>query len=423
MNTIETMLLEVSEILKEHKANIIKNDRDFNLFKITGIQSDEVKICRVLAEIIDPMGSHNKGVFFLRTFAENVLRIDMDEDEIATARVYVEYHTVADRRIDIAIVTNKRFIPIEVKIFAEDQNRQCKDYYEFANSQKKPEESKVYYLTLDGHLPQKGGTIGLTPIEHNNFLVGYEEIVAISFKRDICFWLESCLEEPEIEGKTLLRTNIEQFVFAIGELSGNMSRKLNADIAQLISADSDKFAAASIIAENVQEAKKNKLFDLFNFLDAKLKLNNFPYEQIRNRFDFRYNNNEAVERFYNRGKTWPSLTYRCKKIDEDREIWFRIEVEHNLYCGFVVAENGDNPGKLVLTYEEIERHINVSNGFCEDSWWFYWEYLLNDNEKSTPNFVNTNETMIKLFDREYFEKFVDLCVTRIIELTKEMKLK
>ena len=423
MNTIETMLLEVSEILKEHKANIIKNDRDFNLFKITGIQSDEVKICRVLAEIIDPMGSHNKGVFFLRTFAENVLRIDMDEDEIATARVYVEYHTVADRRIDIAIVTNKRFIPIEVKIFAEDQNRQCKDYYEFANSQKKPEESKVYYLTLDGHLPQKGGTIGLTPIEHNNFLVGYEEIVAISFKRDICFWLESCLEEPEIEEKTLLRTNIEQFVFAIGELSGNMSKKLNADITQIISADSDKFAAASIIAENVQEAKKNKLFDLFNLLDVKLKLNNFPYEQIRNRFDFRYNNNEAVERFYNRGKTWPALTYRCKKIDEDREIWFRIEVEHNLYCGFVVAENGDNPGKLVLTYEEIERHINVSNGFCEDSWWLYWEYLLNDNEKSTPNFVNTNETMIKLFDREYFEKFVDLCVTRIIELTKEMKLK
>ena len=145
---------------------------------------------------------------------------------------------------------------------------------------------------------------------------------------------------------------------------------------------------------------------MFNLLDVKLKLNNFPYEQIRNRFDFRYNNNEAVERFYNRGKTWPALTYRCKKIDEDRKIWFRIEVEHNLYCGFVVAENGDNPGKLVLTYEEIERHINVSNGFCEDSWWLYWEYLLNDNEKSTPNFVNTNETMIKLFDREYFYSVV-----------------
>lgn len=65
----------------------------------------------------------------------------------------------------------------------------------------------------------------------------------------------------------------------------------------------------------------------------------------------------------------------------------------------------------------------MPHGFEDENWWFYWEYLLNDNEKSTPNFVNTNETMIKLFDREYFEKFVDLCVTRIIELTKEMKLK
>lgn len=423
MNTIETMLLEVSEILKEHKENRIKDNEDFNLFKITGIQSDEVKICRVFAKIIDPMGSHNKGVFFLRTFAENVLRIDMDEDEIATAKVYVEYHTVADRRIDIAIVTNKRFIPIEVKIFAEDQKRQCKDYYEFANSQKKPEESKVYYLTLDGHLPQKGGTIGLTPIEHNNFLVGYEEIVAISFKRDICFWLESCLEEPEIEEKTLLRTNIEQFVFAIGELSGNMSKKLNADITQIISADSDKFAAASIIAENVQEAKKEKLLELFSGIESNLNMHGFPYTQINDKNSYKHNNYEAVEKFYGGRKTWPSLTYRYKKIDDTKEIWLRIEVDYNLYCGFVLAQNNENTLDASQYHELIEEYMEMPHGFEDENWWFYWEYLLNDNEKSTPNFVNTNETMIKLFDREYFEKFVDLCVRRIIELTKEMKLK
>ena len=152
---IETLLSEVSKILKEHKQNRIKNGDDFNIFKITGIQSDEVKICRMLAEIIDPNGTHSEGQFFIRSFVKKVLYLDIAEDELISARVYVEYHTGADRRIDIAIVTNKRFVPIEVKIYAEDQTRQCKDYYDFALTQKKPVESKVYYLTLDGHLPQK----------------------------------------------------------------------------------------------------------------------------------------------------------------------------------------------------------------------------------------------------------------------------
>lgn len=51
-----------------------------------------------------------------RLFMKNVLCLNIDEAELATAKVYTEYHTGADRRIDIAIVTNKRFIPIEVKI-------------------------------------------------------------------------------------------------------------------------------------------------------------------------------------------------------------------------------------------------------------------------------------------------------------------
>ena len=420
---IETLLSEVSKILKEHKQNRIKNGDDFNIFKITGIQSDEVKICRMLAEIIDPNGTHSEGQFFIRSFVKKVLYLDIAEDELISARVYVEYHTGADRRIDIAIVTSKRFVPIEVKIYAEDQTRQCKDYYDFALTQKKPVESKVYYLTLDGHLPQKSGTEGLTPIENDNMVVGYEEIVAISFRNEICSWLEECLEEPELAEKITLRTNIEQFLFVLGELSGNMSKKINQEISNLISGNSETFAAASAIAENVQEAKKEMLYNLFSSLELKLAIHGFNYELVEDRYNYRHNNNEAIEKFYNGRKSWPSLTYRCKMIDDTKEIWFRIEVDHNLYCGFVVAENSDNPGELVMSHEEIEKYIEVPHGFYEDSWWFYWEYLLNDEEKSTPNFVNTNDVMINMFDKGYFGKFVDLCAARIIELTKEMKLK
>lgn len=420
---IETLLLEVSKVLKKHKQNRIKNGDDFNIFKITGIQSDEVKMCRMLAEIIDPMGTHNEGQFFIRSFIKKVLYLDIAEDELASARVYVEYHTGADRRIDIAIVTNRRFIPIEVKIYAEDQTRQCRDYYDFALSQKKSEVSKVYYLTLDGHLPQKSGTEGLTPIENDNMVVGYEEIVAISFRKEICTWLEECLEEPELAEKITLRTNIEQFLFVLGELSGNMSKKLNQEISNLISGNSKTFAAASAIAENVQEAKKEMLYNLFSSLELKLANYGFKYELVEDKCNYRHNNNEAVERFYNGRKTWPSLTYRCKKIDKTKEIWFRIEVDYNLYCGFVLAENNENTLDASQYHELIKEHMEMPHGFEDESWWFYWEYLLNDDTDSTPNFVNTNDVMIKMFDKEYFELFIDKCVERIIELIKEMNLK
>lgn len=417
------LLNEASKIIKEHEQNRIANGDEFNIFKITGIQSDEVKMCRMLAEIIDPMGTHNEGQFFIRSFVKKVLYLDIAEEELKTAKVYVEYHTGTDRRIDIAIVTNKRFIPIEVKIYAEDQLRQCKDYYDFALSQKKPEQSKVYYLTLDGHLPQKSGTNDLTPIEEDGNVVGYEEIIAISFKNEVCSWLEKCLEAKELSEKNMLRANIEQFLYVLGELSGSMTKKLNQDISKLISGDSDKFAAASAIAENIQEAKKEKLLDLFSRIEFKLNLQGFPYETVNDKNSYKYNNYEAIEKFYGGRKTWPSLTYRYKEIDDAKEIWLRVEVDYNLYCGFVLVENNENTLNASEYHELIKEHMEMPHGFENENWWFYWEYLLNDNVDSTPNFINTNDIMIKLFDREYCGWFVDRCAERIIELTNEMKLK
>lgn len=90
MEKINVLLDNVIKILEEHKQNRIKNGDDFNIFIITGIQSDEVKMCRMLAEIIDPKGTHNMGLFFIRSFVKKVLYLDIAEDELTSARVYVE---------------------------------------------------------------------------------------------------------------------------------------------------------------------------------------------------------------------------------------------------------------------------------------------------------------------------------------------
>lgn len=419
--TIEKLIIQAKNYIEADSKERQSNSADFNIFKITGIQSDEVKMCRMLAEIINPSGTNKKAMFFLKSFIEQVLEIKtMGEEELKSAKVYTEHHTKTDRRIDIAIVTNKRFIPIEVKIYAEDQTRQCRDYYDFAVEQEKPEQSKVYYLTIDGHLPQRSGTEGLTEKFESGRFVGYEEIIQISFRQDVYSWLETCLKE--LKGEALIRANIRQFMCVLGELSGKMSEKLNQDITKMISNNSDDFEAAVAIAENVNRAKEDIILRLFETLENKLKSVSFQYEQIHNKPDYKYNDYEAIKKYYTRVKTYPAINFKYKKVDDKRDIWFRVELDWRLFCGFIIVENEEMPKKMpAMAHEELEQYVNAKYGFRDNYWWFYWEYLLDDKEELSPNFVEANDTFIKLFDEKYFDNFTNECVERILELTKEMK--
>lgn len=424
MKTIENLIEEAKKYIEADKKERKNNSADFNIFKITRIQSDELKICRMLAEIINPEGTHNMQSFFLRLFMKNVLRIETDDDEIESAKIYTEHPTGNGRRIDIAIVTNKRFIPIEVKLYAEDQTRQCKDYYDFADCQGKPEKSKVYYLTLDGHLPQKSGADGLNAIYENGDVIGYEELIPISFREEICSWLKQCQGKDEIKEKPIIKANIEQFMFVLEELSGKMNDIQNERITQIISGSSEDFKAACVIAENVNIAKKNILLKMFQAIERKLIDKDFKLEQLYNKFDYKFNDYDAIKRFFDkRGKTYPAIVFRYKKVDDKREIWFLVEAGWGeLYCGFCVAENEDTPGKLVMSHEEIKNYINVPYGFRDSTWWFYYEYLLNDKERLSF-FDNNNNEILRLFNEEYFEEYTDKCVERIMQMTQEMRKK
>ena len=112
---IATLLNKASAIVEELKVIKTNSDETFNIFNITGFATDEVKVCRMLAEILSPDGKHKRGVFFLDSFINNVLGLDLEAQELNEAWVYTECHTDQERRIDIVIETTKRFIPIGLK--------------------------------------------------------------------------------------------------------------------------------------------------------------------------------------------------------------------------------------------------------------------------------------------------------------------
>ena len=127
--------------------------KNFNIFKVCEIGEKEVLICRFIYQLINPKGLHNQGDVFLRKFITDVLggvisdsenkdsgKLIITESELSKVRVYKEFVIKNNRRIDLLIETNEHTIPIEVKIFAGDQENQCNDYLKYSKK------STLYYL-------------------------------------------------------------------------------------------------------------------------------------------------------------------------------------------------------------------------------------------------------------------------------------
>lgn len=122
----------------------------YNVFQVLGIQEKEVVMCRFLADLLDPQGDHGCGVLFLKTFVRDVLKIKSMSDLLLMHTVVTkEYVTDHDRRIDIVIRNADYFIPVEVKIYAGEQQGQCFDYFKYAKN------APIVYLTPFGTPPSE----------------------------------------------------------------------------------------------------------------------------------------------------------------------------------------------------------------------------------------------------------------------------
>lgn len=419
MQIISRLIADVEGFISSNKIEIQKNGDDFNLLKISGISWLEVKMCRILAEIINPAGCHHQGYVFLKNFAEDVLNIKMSDNELNSANVYTEYLVDSDRRIDIVISTIKHFIPIEVKIYAKDQKNQCYDYYKYANDNKanNKNDNKVYYLTLDGHLPVE--STGLTPILDNEDIVGYKEICPISFCNDVTDWLENIAEE--VCDKSMLNNSIIQFKNAIESLGGKMNNDITDKVSNLISQSREKFQSAIAISEAVDVSKRDMLIKVFERLENAINESKYPLIQLNNKFYYKFNDAYSVNNYYNK-RTLPALVYKYKSLENGIEIWFMVELSSfgGLYCGFVVAENGDNPGKLIIDDDEVLKHFKETMTLNKDEWWLYWNYIpehIDDYlSDSIPDFKDLNEKYFELYDEDKFEMYIKKCIFKITSI-------
>lgn len=161
MDKYTDLLSKISKNCKEFSSHIPLSE--YNIFNVLGITAKEVIMCRFLADLLNPEGQHACGILFLKSFLQNVLKEYRMSDTLLThTDVFTEYVINDERRIDIVIQNAYFLIPIEVKIYAGEQEGQCYDYY------KKAQNARIVYLTRFGDIPseysrkKKDGTYGCT---------------------------------------------------------------------------------------------------------------------------------------------------------------------------------------------------------------------------------------------------------------------
>jgi hypothetical protein len=248
------LLLVISEKLKSFDFLYKETGAYFNIFDITGFNTKEVVMCRILHSLLDPKGSHYQESLYLHLFFEHVIKIPDFKDNLSRAYVNKEEVIEDARRIDLVIVTEKYYIPIEVKIGASDQPNQCTDYI---SATPKGKECKMLYLTKNGDPPTGESTRGMTQTEIDN------KIANISWHTDILGWIDLCIAQKETVKAAPIREVLLQFGDAIRSFTNQNTEDVEMELNATITANAENLKSAVAISKALLSIKHNCVNDIF----------------------------------------------------------------------------------------------------------------------------------------------------------------
>lgn len=242
---IQNLLALVHGIGQKYEEIYTKTGLKYNIFKISQIDNKEVIMCKIIADLLNPNGLHSQGRLFLDIFLDQIEYVRIGKEE----RISIKTELLVDnnRRIDIVIESQKHFIPIEVKIFAGDQDMQCSDYLKYAKT-KRSEKLVLYYLTLDGKEASEKS------LNEND--VKY--VRRIAFSIHIIEWLEKCIRTKEVLSIAPIREVLQQLIRSIKNLCNIQEDEVMGDeILKEIFSDTKKIQSAIQIQQAMNSLEKS----------------------------------------------------------------------------------------------------------------------------------------------------------------------
>ncbi|HBN05959.1 MAG TPA: hypothetical protein DD434_09260 [Bacteroidales bacterium] len=231
MKEIKNLLNQVAIINKKNEEILDATGGRFNMFRICGVNHYENTHSAIIAEFLNPFGSHGLKAKFLELFIETLGdRFDIKDFNSDRARVITEF-SMDEGRMDILTEDNQnKAIIIENKIYASDQPEQLKRYNRYA--QKYKNGYQILYLTLDGKeaLEQSGEGVVYLPI---------------SYEKEIINWLENCVSIAT--RYPMVRETLIQYINHLKQLTNqDMDTKNQEEIVEVLSKIENLRAAKNI---------------------------------------------------------------------------------------------------------------------------------------------------------------------------------
>lgn len=176
------LLVEIAEMQQRRLDKRLATG--FNVFRL--IEPDENKLSDILANLLDPKGTHGQGDLFLRLLFK---QLGLGTDATLTKTVIVQReaptHRIVKyrRRIDI-LVDAGALLAIENKLDSIEQPDQVKDYLEHLRLCAGDRESCLIYLTPDGRPPETKD---------------HKKLHCWSYQVKLRTWLEECRQMCEAQ--------------------------------------------------------------------------------------------------------------------------------------------------------------------------------------------------------------------------------
>lgn len=237
MEDIISFLKEIDRLAKQQEEISNAKGESFNVFKLCGVNHYENSHSDIIAEFLNPKGSHGCGNDFLLEFCR-IVGLDASQYENADVDVTREHQILGGSgRVDIIIEAGTSKIIIENKIYANEGEYQLRKYRNWLNT-KSGEEAPLFFLTLDGRESNDKDMKGLyTPI---------------SYESHIMPWLNECIRIAA--EKPFVRESLIQYKNLVEDLTNGDVKEIER-IKTLFAPISENFGTAILIKENVDKAK------------------------------------------------------------------------------------------------------------------------------------------------------------------------
>ena len=344
MNNIKNLINQVAIVNKKNTEILDATGGRFNMFRVCGVNHYENTHSAIIAEFLNPMGTHGLKSKLLECFIKTLGEsFSIQKFNFEKARVRTE-HTIEEGRIDILIEDNQnKAIIIENKIYAIDQQEQLKRYYSYAQTSFR-NGSQILYLTLEGN----------TASEQSGGGVSY---LSISYKKDIINWLEECVA---IASRCpIVRETIIQYINHLKQLTNqDMNTKNKEEITEILS-KIENLRAAQAISQNYSAT-----FDYIIEKNFNPKMEEFAKQK-------------GLEYHYEKSEEWYVKFYLTSPLWQGK-CWIGFSIWNNRYF-YGICNNFDNYKISDENRKIIHEHLKALgiSSIRESNWWAFEAWLQN----------------------------------------------